>query len=249
MASQYIELMFTGLLQHFGPPLRGLPSQCAVCHAWDWQRLCADCITRYVAPCPRCERCAIEVPLGVRTCGACLKQPPPFEHALAAVDYKYPWDGLITALKFHAGLDLATVLAQRVIEAYGKGELPRPGWLLPVPLSAQRLRERGYNQAWELARRVAPALGCTTHPRWLLRVKDSPQQLSLPLAQRAANVRGAFAVAPRRADELREQTVAVLDDVMTSGATAAEIARTLLGAGAKSVQVWVVARTPRITDL
>ena len=120
--------------------------------------------------------------------------------------------------------------------------------LLPVPLSGKRLRERGYNQAWELARRLGRALHCPADARLLLRVKDSPHQLALPPAQRAANVRGAFAVEPRRISELRGREVALIDDVMTTGATAAEIVRVLLQAGAARVQVWVLARTPRPED-
>lgn len=159
-------------------------------------------------------------------------------------DYAYPWDALISRLKFNDALDLANALAQRVADVVDGAGGARPHWVLPVPLSAQRLRERGYNQAWELARRVARSLGCKADAKLLLRVKDTPHQLALPREQRAANVRGAFLVEPRRTHELRGCDVAVVDDVMTTGATGAEIARTLKQAGAHSVRLWVVARTP-----
>jgi ComF family protein len=120
----------------------------------------------------------------------------------------------------------------------------RPDWLLPVPLAAERLCERGYNQAWELARRVARRLPCACDARLLLRMKDTPHQLALPPERRAANVRGVFALEPRRRLEVQGRSVALVDDVMTTGATVAEIAATLLLAGARSVQVWVLARTP-----
>ena len=233
------------LLDALAAPLRRLPSQCAVCHGWAQQRLCRTCVERFAAPRPRCIRCAIGVPAGVATCGACLRQAQPFERALAALDYDHPWDELVRRFKFDAALDLADALALRLLEAVQRSDAERPDWVLPVPLAAERLRERGYNQAWELARRVSRALGCASDPRLLLRMTDTPHQLSLPPERRAANVRGAFALEPRRRHELAGRSVALVDDVMTTGATAAEIARTLVQAGARSVQVWVLARTPR----
>jgi ComF family protein len=246
MAGQYIETMRPpALFDTLAAPLRGLPSQCAVCRGWARQRLCEACARRDAAPQPRCRRCAIGVPEGVAICGACLRQAPPFDAAIAAVDYAHPWDELVRCFKFDAALDLADVLAQILLDAVRRSELPPPDWLLPVPLAAGRLRERGYNQAWELARRVARGLPCATDARLLLRMKDTPHQSALPLGQRAANVRGTFAIEPRRRHELEGRRVALLDDVMTTGATASEAALTLLQAGALSVQVWVLARTPR----
>lgn len=203
---------------------------------------------RFAAPRPRCTRCAIALPDGVPVCGACLQQPPAFERTVAAVDYAPPWDDLLRRFKFDAALDLADVLAASLLDAVRHAGVTAPDWLLPVPLAGARLRERGYNQAWELARRIAPALPSASEPHLLLRLRDTPHQMALPSAERAANVRGAFAVEPRRRDEVRDRHVAVLDDVMTTGATAAEIAKTLRQAGARSVQVWVLARTPRPED-
>ena len=222
-----------------------LPSVCAVCHGWGTQRVCAECVQRFDPALPRCARCALQVPAGAAICGTCLVDPPPFAHSLAAVDYAHPWDGLITHFKFHGALDLAPALAQRLVDAFRRGGAARPALLLPLPLSPARLRERGYNQAWELARRLGDSLRCPTDARLLLRVKDTPHQLALPPEQRAGNVRGAFALEPRRLDELRGRSVTLVDDVMTTGATAAEAARVLLHAGASEVAVWVVARTPR----
>ena len=222
-----------------------LPSLCAVCHGWGLQRVCADCIERFATWPARCERCALRVPGDVRLCGACVTDPPPFARTLAAVDYDHPWDGLITHFKFHSALDLAPALTQRLLDAFGRSGTAAPSLLLPVPLSTARLRERGYNQAWELARRLGRALRCETDAHLLLRVKDTPHQLALPPAQRAGNVRAAFAVEPRRLTELRGRHVTIVDDVMTTAATAGELARVLLQAGAAEVSVWVVARTPR----
>ena len=249
MAGQYIEPMPSPrVLDALAAPLRRLPSQCAVCHGWARERLCHTCVERFAAPRPRCARCAIGVPEGVATCGACLRQPPPFERTVAALDYDHPWDELVRRFKFDAALDLANALSQRLLEAVRRSDVGRPDWLLPVPLATERLRERGYNQAWELARRIGQEMGCASDPRLLLRMMDTPHQLALPPERRAANVRGVFALEPQRRHELPGRSVAIVDDVMTTGATAAEIARTLLQAGARSVQVWVLARTPRPED-
>ena len=235
----------TRIVDVLSAPLHRLPTQCALCRGWSRARLCEACIERFGAPRRRCERCAIAVPPGVSVCGSCMRQPPPFESAIAAVDYVAPWDDLVRRYKFDAALDLGSALARRILDAVEGSAQPRPDWLLPVPLAAERMRERGYNQAWELARRVARALPCRSDPQLLLRLKNTPHQLSLPPVERAANVRGAFAIEPRRRHELRARRIALLDDVMTTGATLAEAAHTLLQGGAASVQVWVLARTPR----
>lgn len=224
---------------------RTLPSQCAVCRGWGEGRICAACIARFAVPTPRCRRCAIELPPGPDTCGACLADPPPFARCIAAVDYGFPWAGLIQQFKFGARLDLADALVERMEVAWHAAGAPPLGRLLPLPLSDARLRERGHNQAWELARRLAHASGAAADARLLLRVKDTPHQLSLPRAQRAANVRDAFAVEPLRAHDVRDREITLIDDVLTTGATAAEAARVLLEAGAAKVGVWVLARTPR----
>jgi ComF family protein len=227
------------------PALSGrLASVCAICRGWGSQRICADCVARFAAPVPRCRACALAVPPGIAVCGACLKSPPPWQGALAAVDYGHPWDDLLARFKFHDALDLAPALAQRMLDARPAGD-PPPGCLLPMPLSPQRLRERGHNQAWELARRLASKLGAEADAHWLLRVRDTPHQTALAPSQREANVRGAFAVEPRRLPATRGQAFTLVDDVMTTGASAAEATRVLLQAGAASVLVWVVARTPR----
>lgn len=239
-------------------PLRGLrdaaaarrwPSLCAACRGWGLGRVCTDCRTRFAPVVPRCRRCALQVPASVEICGDCIAAPPPFDAAFARLHYAYPWDRLIPAFKFQASLDLAPVFAQAIVEACADraADAGEP-LILPVPLSESRLRERGFNQAWELARRLAPRLGGCAEPELLLRLRDTPHQLALPPSERAGNMRGAFAVEPRRRAEIAGRTLAVVDDVMTTGSTAAEIARTLRQAGAARIEIWAVARTPRPAD-
>ncbi|WP_119153787.1 ComF family protein [Caldimonas tepidiphila] len=220
-----------------------LPGQCAVCRAWQRGRICTACAAAFGAPRPRCRRCAVGVPAGVALCGACLREPPAFDAAFAAFDYAYPWDGLVAALKFRDALDLAAPLAQQLAAALPP-DAPPAVLVVPVPLSQRRLAGRGYNQAWELARRVAGWRGVQGQARLLLRLRDTAHQLELRPDERAANVRGAFAVEPGLQPRLAGRHVALVDDVMTTGATVAEIARVLRRGGAASVQVWVVARTP-----
>ncbi|MEP7140200.1 MAG: ComF family protein [Caldimonas sp.] len=227
-----------------------LPSLCAICHGWGQDRVCAACLSRYATPVPRCSRCALPVPPAAPVCGACLAQAPAFDAAVACVDYRAPWDQLIADFKFHDALDLAPVFAAAIAGAVasraanGDPETLLPELVLPVPLGAGRLRERGYNQAWELAQRVARRLGLAADARLLLRLRETKHQLALPPEQRAGNVRGAFAVEPRRRAEVAGRRVALVDDVMTTASTAGEASRVLKQAGAASVAVWVFARTP-----
>ncbi len=225
-----------------------LPGLCAVCRDWGRQRVCDLCIERFGTARLRCGRCALPVGRAEDGCASCLADPPPYIGTVASVDYGHPWDGLVSRFKFHGGLDLTTVLVERMLLAHRSAALPTPALLLPVPLSEARLRERGYNQAWELARRLGRRLGCTADANLLLRTRDTDHQLALAPERRAGNVRGAFAVEPRRRHELAGREVTLVDDVMTTGATAGEIARVLLQAGAAAVRVWVIARTPRPGD-
>lgn len=181
---------------------------------------------------------------GLTLCGACLLHPPPFVRAVAALPYAFPWDGLIARFKFGAALDLAPFFVRQLQATVELAGVNLPALLLPVPLSEKRLRERGFNQAWEVTRRLGATWRCQADPHLLLRVRETPHQTALPPSERIANVASAFAVEPLRARELRGREVAVIDDVMTTGATVAEMSRTLLEAGASQVQVWVLARTP-----
>jgi len=157
------------------------------------------------------------------------------------MDYCFPWDRLLLGLKFGARLELAPLLAGRLSRALALAAVEPPDLILPIPLSAERLRERGYNQAHEIARRLA---GARRQSRLcaltLMRVRHTGQQAQLPLNERRRNLRGAFAVVK----PVRGLRVAIVDDVMTSGATLHEAADALRRAGAADVQAWVAARTP-----
>lgn len=224
--------------------LARLCSQCEVCRQWADAALCAHCVSRFAAAVPRCGRCGLRLGLPAPACGGCLRDAPPFEQTVCAADYAFPWDALIAAFKFQGRPELATPLAERLLAAVRASPAPLPGLVVPVPLAPARLAERGYNQAWELARRLASALGVAADARLLWRPADSPHQADLGRAERQRNLRSAFMVDPRRRSELRGARVALVDDVMTTGATAREAAAALLRGGVAVVDVWVVARTP-----
>ncbi len=207
---------------------------CFLCHGASRDLVCADCTAELPWLDARvCPRCSLASPAGA-VCGRCLADPPYFDATAAALWYRFPADVLVQALKFRGELALAGFLAKILGAKLGS---EKPDFVVPVPLSAARLRERGYNQAAEIARRLAPGrveLGLCE------RTRDGRAQMELPFAERHRNVRNAFAV--RRA--LDGATVAVVDDVMTTGATLGELARTLKAAGAARVVNWVLARTP-----
>lgn len=215
------------------------PPRCAFCGAAGVADPCEGC--RRDVPgraISRCHVCAIDVPC-LGTCGQCLSEPPAFSRVVAAGSYAFPLDALVQRLKYARDLRLVAPLAELLMEA-ARGE-PRPDLVLPMPLGAARLRERGFNQSAELARSVARRLNLPLDPGAAVRARDGAPQASLPFDRRARNVRGAFAVRAR----LNGLRVAVVDDVMTTGATLKELAATLRHAGAREVTAWVLARTPR----
>jgi ComF family protein len=218
--------------------------QCAVCRGWDAQAVCGSCIACFAPDVARCARCGLRCAVPVAACGACLATPPPFDVCVVGCDYAFPWDRLVVDLKFHGQVDLAASLATRLTQAVRSSGQAKPELVLPVPLAPGRLAERGYNQAWELARRVARGLQCAADARLLERPADGAHQAQLTLAARRDNLRGAFLVDPARSAWLQGRHVALVDDVMTSGATLREAALALRRAGAERVDAWVLARTP-----
>ncbi|OGA06450.1 MAG: hypothetical protein A3D95_07080 [Betaproteobacteria bacterium RIFCSPHIGHO2_12_FULL_69_13] len=215
---------------------------CFVCRGAAREILCEECD----ADLPRlgsqlCPRCALAAP-GGSLCGRCLAHSPHYDATVAALAYAFPADILVHALKFRGELALAPLLGRLL--ALRIPALEAVDLVVPVPLSARRLRERGYNQAMEIARHAAPA-GARLDAHLCTRSRDTPAQVGLPLAERARNVRGAF----RCERDLAGASVAIVDDVMTTGATLEEIAATLKRAGAARVVNWVVARTPPPADV
>lgn len=218
-----------------------LPSQCAVCHAWPSQPLCEACVTRFAQPVPRCQTCALPVHGDIIRCGACIKSPPPLDACHAAVPYEWPWSDRIAHFKFLGNPGWAATLATLMRSTpWVEPALERCDLVVPMPLSRGRLRERGFNQALELARHLAPEKVDAT---LLLRIRDTSRQSALSREERLRNVSGAFAVDPLRRARLQGSRVVLVDDVMTSGASVFSAAAVLRQAGAGRVTAVVIART------
>lgn len=242
------------------------PTLCAVCHGFNNHRICAACTERYAVTRVRCTRCALPLPSALSRCATCDHAPPPFIRTVAACDYAFPWSDLMQGFKSRAQLDLAPALATMLTNALARhataaassangatevaagacdgGTVARCDVVLPMPASTQRVRERGFNPAWEIARRVARAVQLQTSASVLQRLVHTPSQRGLTHAERRANVRGVFAVSAHQTAWVRHRRVALIDDVMTTCATASEATHALLQAGATSVEVWLLARTP-----
>lgn len=232
---------------------QALPSECGICGRWPSQRVCADCLARWAGSTPRCRRCALPLAGGALECGACLRAAPAFDAAWAGVEYGYPWSLLLTQFKFQQDPGAAQALAQLLARVPGVADALRSArWIVPVPLSAERLRERGFNQAALLARALArlpqvslPQAHAAVRPL-LQRTHHTPAQSGLHRAQRLRNLRGAFAVPASQAACLAGQRVVLVDDIMTTGATLDAAAQALRRAGAAHICAMVVARTGRL---
>ncbi|HEY0180687.1 MAG TPA: ComF family protein [Dokdonella sp.] len=221
-----------------------LPPRCVLCGARGAaaRDLCAGCARDLAVNAPCCPRCALPLEAPAPLCGECLVREPPFAAAWAPFRYAPPLDALETRFKFHRDLAAGRVLGELLVERARVERPPRPAALVPVPLHRARLRERGYNQALELARPLARAFAIPLATDALLRARDTPAQTGLDAAARRRNLRGAFVVAAPLPDH-----VALVDDVMTTGATVREAARALRRAGVARVDVWALARAPSRT--
>jgi ComF family protein len=221
------------------------PPTCLLCGASGspGRDLCPGCAVELPLNRHACPRCALpldaQLPSGAE-CGACRRRPPPFDAALAVLRYETPVPLLVGAAKFRGQLAAARLLGQLLADALPIQAGALPEVLIPVPLHPRRLGERGYNQALEIARTVAGALGVAVDAKRCRRVLSTAPQAGLDEAARRRNIRGAFAVS----DPLPWRRIAILDDVVTTGSTVAELSRTLRRSGAEEIAVWAVARTP-----
>lgn len=237
MISEHLSNTVRGILNSC---LNFVPQDCVLCGGASGRALlCAPCQAElpYLAvnACPVCAGPTGSAGDG-QVCGACLSRPPAYARCVAALRYAFPADALIQALKYRNQLPLARLFAAVLADVAANA--PRPDVLLPMPLHPHRARARGFNQATEIARLLARDLRIPLDTNSLVRIRDTAPQATLPLHERQRNVKGAFSCS----GTLAGRHVALLDDVMTSGATLNEAARTVLRAGAAEVSLWVVAR-------
>ncbi|MFZ5636297.1 MAG: double zinc ribbon domain-containing protein [Pseudomonadota bacterium] len=215
------------------------PAHCPVCRepADPGDDLCPACLRDLPWNRCACPRCGLPLPLPASACGHCLRHPPPLDETRAVFRYAPPLDRLLPRLKFHADLAAGRICADRMAAALV--DAPRPQALVPLPLHRARLRARGFDQTLELARPLARALDLPLCDDLLVRTRDTAPQSRLDAAARRRNLRGAFAVPT---DRLLPAHVALVDDVMTTGATLHAAAETLRRAGVARVDAWVCAR-------
>ncbi len=217
------------------------PRRCFLCWARTTRasHLCAECEHELPILPQVCLKCAIRIKQRSKLCQRCTKNAPAFDDVLACYAYQNPITRWITGFKFYEKFNYTHVFIDALLKKVTPH--PRPDCIVPLPLHPKRLKERGFNQAIVIAVPVAHALNCPLIRHDVHRVIDTLPQRSLKARARAKNVTDAFATS-RRFDNLR---VAIIDDVMTTGETANALARTLKNAGAKTVEVWCIARVMR----
>jgi ComF family protein len=181
-----------------------------------------------------CAQCGLATQSNI--CGSCLSHPPFFDHTRALFEYAYPIDALLQAFKYQHQLHLGHLFAQIGLNHFNPVGVD---CMVSMPMHPKRLQERGFNQSLELAKGIAKLLQLPLMVAPCKRIKNTPPQASLPLKDRVKNIKGAFSCG----DDFQGKHVAIVDDVMTSGASLNELAKTLKQAGASEVSCWIIART------
>ena len=223
-----------------------LPACCALCGDSACKDvLCDACIAQFIDHhSARCTVCAVAMTSSAsnQICGACMAEPPAFDATIVACDYEPPVDHLVQDLKFHAKLALAPLFARLLARAAQQHDVDADLMTI-VPLSTDRLAQRGFNQANEIARPLAPELKMSLAPQLCVRVRDTAAQAGLPLRERQLNMRNAFAMTLQGRSAVLHKHIVVVDDVMTTGHTLHELAACLKRHGAARVTNLVFART------
>jgi ComF family protein len=221
--------------------LTDVRQDCVLCDATTRTVVCQDCddgLTRSALTCPVCAA-PVSNALSASICGACLREPPAFDAAVAAFQYAFPLNRLIQSYKFNANLALvdffADALAEKIVAS---AAFVKPDLLVALPLASGRLASRGFNQSALIAAKLSRIMHIPVAHTAMLRIRETPPQTGLSRDQRRKNIKGAFDAR----DDLVGKRVAIIDDVLTTGATLSEAARALKKAGAIHVDAWVVAR-------
>lgn len=215
------------------------PHSCILCHEHSHRNidLCIHCENELPLIQHHCHCCGIPLPSDIQICGKCLKRKPPFDKTYPLFHYKTPIIQMITSLKFHQQLVMSQVLGKLLAKHIILTQ--KPDYILPVPLHPKRLKERGFNQALEIARPMAKQLNIPIATNICKRVRNTQAQTSIPAKLRRKNVKEAF----QMIYPVQAKHIVILDDVITTGSTVLELSRTLRKAGAKTIEVLCCART------
>lgn len=231
---------------------RLLPTTCLLCGcSLDGELLCSGCVldlphlarAEYL-----CQQCALPLATNINFCGHCLHKPPAFSHSIIPFSYQHPLDYLIHRFKYRgqlaSGRALAQALAAHIQHYYDEQHSALPDIIIPVPLHWMRRWQRGFNQAELIGEELAQHLRIPLETRVCKRSMRTPPQKGLTRAERQHNLRKAFAVSDKSVQKIRGKCVALLDDVVTTTATARELSELLVKHGAREVHIWALARTP-----
>ncbi|MBX2807431.1 MAG: ComF family protein [Cellvibrionaceae bacterium] len=222
-----------------------LKHHCILCDQHSSQRLCNDCFKVLARPTHSCQCCGLPMAVDTPRCGECLRQTPAYDNVCAPFLYQAPLSQLIITLKNQGtGITakvLGALLRQAVTQYYAQHSLRLPDAIMPIPLHWQRRWQRGFNQAEILSRALSRKL-MLPHYNLLQRVTQGDEQKNLKRRQRLRNLQDSFTL--QKPSQVAGKSIALVDDVMTTGATANTVAKCLKHAGADTVSVWVLARTP-----
>ena len=223
------------LLEWIAPPC------CLLCRLGVEYRhgLCQDCWAKLPVNEIHCERCALPM-VHKSLCGHCQRCPPVFDSVIAPLRYQDPIDQMLCALKYHQQLSFARTAAGLIADMVSESDRPRPDLLVGVPMTYRAVRKRGLNQAAFLARLIGRQLGIPAKSTLIRKLRETDRQSTLNASKRQRNLKGAF----HCKGSLKGKHIALVDDILTTGATANEISRVLKAAGANRVDIWVCARTP-----
>ena len=214
------------------------PQPCLLCGGNDSESfgICADCFNdmphHNTSACPQCGLPSFEYQL----CGACIASPPDFDATKAVFTYEYPISQLLQQYKYHQQLALAETFSGLMLKRLA---LENIDLIIPMPLHPSRLQERGFNQSLEIAKLIGKELNIKVNSQAAQRIKFSPPQASLPLKERVQNMKGAFTCR----QDLSGLRIALIDDVMTTGASLNALAKAVKAKGAAHVECWLIART------
>lgn len=212
---------------------------CMLCGTFTSKDICLHCNSDLPRIESSCQHCGIPL-LHDGLCGDCLIAPPMFSRCIAALRYEPPISHLVGAFKYQSNFNHGRILSQLLIERLRQEDTQSIAALIPVPLHWRRRWQRGFNQTEIIADELSRALQLPMQTRWLRKIRSGTPQQHLDAEARHSNLRDAFAC--KR--DLTNLHLAVIDDVVTTGATANAIARILRKRGAASVQIWALARTP-----
>ncbi len=223
-----------------------LPGACLLCHSsmnntGKGELICHQCQSDLIQQYPSCRRCGVQTPYSLNNCGQCLKKPPVFDSLTKLAPYQPPYDRLVHKLKYQYRLIYGELLGQLLAQRLLQGGKPEVEAIIPMPLHKYRWFSRGFNQSTEIAMPLAKVLQLRIDEQLCRRKKNTLPQSELNSAQRRKNLAGAFTLT--RALPYRH--IAIIDDVVTSGATVSSLTRELKNAGAEAVHIWTICRTEK----